>query len=478
MEYARDRLLIGGEWLGSSGGKVIEVVDPSTEQVAARVPAGSNDDIDRAVSVARDAFDHGPWPRLTLGERADVIERACDVLEPKLAEIAPLVTTEMGLPISLSRLVNTTQPLAVARFAADVARRFETVEERDAGMPVTLLREPIGVVGAIAPWNGPFIQAMYKLVYPLLAGCAVVFKPAPETPLDAFYIGDALIEAGLPPGLLSIVPGDRDLGAHLVAHPGIDKVSFTGSTAAGRRIGAVCGEQLKRVALELGGKSAAIVLDDADLDVALPGLVAGVFANSGQVCAATSRILVSRRRHDEVVDRMIEAASAIKVGDPFDEATELGPLVAERQRARVEEHIRIGRSEGARIAVGGGRPAHLPRGWYIEPTVFVEVDNGSRLAQEEVFGPVAAVIAFDDEAEAISLANASPYGLHGAVYTTDQDRAREVAAAVRTGTFTVNGFHINMEAPFGGYKDSGIGRKFGAEGLASFFELKTVNFPR
>ena len=334
------------------------------------------------------------------------------------------------------------------------------------------------MVASVAPWNGPFLQALYKTVYPLLAGCPVVFKPAPETPLDAFHVAEAFEEAGLPPGMLSVLPGGPEIGQYLVGHAGVDAVFFTGSTGTGRKIGAVCGAQMRRMVLELGGKSAAIVLDDADLALTVPALAGGAFGNTGQNCAATSRVLVARSRHDEVVEALAAAAGALVVGDPFDEATALGPLVSRRQRDRVEGHVRRALDDGAVAAAPGGRPADLPRGWFLRPTVLAGVDNRSHIAQEEVFGPVVCVIPFDTEAEAVRMADDSPYGLHGAVFTEDEDRALAVARAVRTGTFSINGFVLNSERPFGGVKASGVGRKYGAEGIREFMELKTVNFAR
>jgi aldehyde dehydrogenase (NAD+) len=324
----------------------------------------------------------------------------------------------------------------------------------------------------------PLFIAAAKLAPALLAGCTVVFKPAPETPLDAFRLAELFEEAGLPKGVLSVVPAGREVGEHLVRHRQVDKVSFTGSTAAGKRIGAICGEQLKRFSLELGGKSAAIILDDANLEEALPMLLPNAIMNNGEACIAQTRILAPRDRYQEVVDALAERMSVLKVGDPLDPATEVGPLVAERQRARVEGYITIGQEEGAKVALGGGRPSGLAKGYYVEPTLFVDVDNSMRIAQEEIFGPVLAVIPYEGDEQAVALANDSSYGLCGSVWTSDPDRGLEVARRVRTGTYMLNSaIPIDFATPFGGFKESGLGREFGPEGLELFLEKKSITLP-
>ena len=383
----------------------------------------------------------------------------------------------MGLPLTLSN-VFTARALGVIPTFVDVARTVAFEERRPGSLADALVvREPVGVVAGIAPWNAPVLNAIVKLAGPLLMGCTVVYKPAPETPLDAYLVVEALQEAGVPAGAVNLVPGGREVGEHLVRHRGVDKVAFTGSAAAGRRVGAICGEQLKPVTLELGGKSAAIVLDDADLDQAAVPLQVAAFGNSGQNCVAFSRVLAPRSRYDEVVDLLAARAAGLVVGDPFVPETNLGPLVSERQRTRVEEYIRVGREQGARLVTGGGRPAHLERGWYVEPTVFADVSSGQRIAQEEIFGPVVAVIPYETEDDAVRIANDSEYGLHGGVFTTSPVRALAVARRVRTGTFTVNGYMVNFDAPFGGVRSSGLGREFAVEGLLGYAEQKTVNFP-
>lgn len=305
----------------------------------------------------------------------------------------------------------------------------------------------------------------------------MVLKPAPETPLDALVLAQLVEEAGIPAGVFNVVPADREAGEALVRHPGIDKVSFTGSTAAGRKIGAICGEQLKRCTLELGGKSAAVILDDADLATAIPELLSSTMMNNGQACVAQTRILASAKRYDEIVEAITEATRELKVGDPTDMETAVGPLVASRQRDRVEGYLKLGVDEGARITTGGGRPEGFDKGWYVEPTVFADVDNSMRIAQEEIFGPVASIIRYTDEADAIRIANDSDYGLSGTVWTADVDRGLNVARKVRTGTYTVNGFAMEWSAPFGGFKNSGVGRELGPEGLSAYLEAKTINLP-
>ncbi len=391
--------------------------------------------------------------------------------------MADLITLEMGAPTSFSNLAQSPAPwMQIEAFLA-IAREYPWEETRTGalGSPVVVRREPVGVVAAIPPWNVPQFTIMSKVVPALLAGCTVVVKPAPETPLDTYLMAELLMEAGVPAGVVNIVAAGREVGEHLVSHPGVDKVAFTGSTAAGRKIGAICGEQLKRVSLELGGKSAAIVLDDADLAKTMEGLKFTALMNSGQACVAQTRILASRARYDEVVDALVETVGAMQVGDPMDPATEIGPLVAQRQQERVEKYIALGQEEGARVALGGnGRPDGLDRGWYVRPTIFAGVDNTMRIAQEEIFGPVLSVIAYDDVADAVRIANDSEYGLAGTVWTGDAEAGLEVARSVRAGTYGVNTYTMDFAAPFGGYKASGIGREFGPEGLGQYTELKSI----
>jgi betaine-aldehyde dehydrogenase len=473
-----ERLFIGGDWVRPATGATIDVVSPHSEEVIARVPEAREADIDRAVAAARTAFDTGPWPRMTPGQRADVMAALNARLQERAADLATTITNEMGCPILFSQLGQVMAANLVLDYFTHLAReyRFEEVRPGMLG-PALVRREAVGVAAAIVPWNVPLFVTMLKLAPAMAAGATVVLKPAPETPLDALILAEAAVAAGVPAGVLNVVPTGREVGEHLVRHPGVDKVGFTGSTAAGRRIAAICGEQLKRVTLELGGKSAAIVLDDADLASTIAGLLPGAIMNNGQACVAQTRILASRRRYDEVAGALVEAVRALAVGDPMDPNTMVGPLVAARQRERVEGYIKIGRDEGARVACGGGRPAAQARGYYVEPTVFVGVDNRMRIAQEEIFGPVLSVIPYDDEADALRIANDSEYGLCGSVWTADVDHGVDVARRVRAGTYNVNGFAMEFSAPFGGMKASGIGRELGPEGLAAYLEAKTINLP-
>jgi betaine-aldehyde dehydrogenase len=391
--------------------------------------------------------------------------------------MAAVITEEMGSPISFSNLAQSPAPWMMLNTFLQVGAEYPWEETRQGvlGSDVVVRREPVGVVGAIVPWNVPQFVTMSKLAPALIAGCTIVVKPSPETPLDGFLMADILNEAGIPKGVVSVIPAGREVGEHLVRHPGVDKIAFTGSTAAGRRIASICGEQLKRVSLELGGKSAAIILDDADLAATVQGLKFASLMNNGQACVAQTRILASRERHDEVVEALSEMVGALAVGDPHDETTEVGPLVAERQQERVEKYIALGQEEGAKVVVGGnGRPSGLEKGWYVKPTVFSSVDNSMRIAREEIFGPVIAVIPYDDAEDAVRLANDSEYGLAGSVWTSDVDRGLDIARRVRAGTYGVNQYTMDFVAPFGGYKASGVGREFGIEGLTHYVELKSI----
>ncbi|RVX44198.1 betaine-aldehyde dehydrogenase [Nonomuraea polychroma] len=469
-----DTLFIGGEWVAPAGTGTIDVVSPHTEEVVGRVPEGTAADMERAVAAAREAFDHGPWPRMTFAERAEVIGRLAAIYNERQGEMAQLITEEMGSPITFSNLAQAPQPLGMLQYYAELGKTYEQEEQRPGLFgPVTVRREPVGVVAAVVPWNVPQFVTMTKLAPALLAGCTVVLKPAPETPLDAYLLAEWVAEAGVPAGVLNIVAAGREVGEHLISHPGVDKVAFTGSTAAGRRIGAICGEQLKRVSLELGGKSAAIILDDADLAASMGFLSMASLMNNGQACVAQTRILASRNRYDEVVEAVANMVNSQPVGDPADPATGIGPLVAQRQQERVEGYIKIGMDEGAKVVVGGLDRPH-DRGWYVSPTVFAGVTNDMRIAREEIFGPVLAVIPYEDEADAVRIANDSDYGLAGTVWTGDTERGMEVARQVRTGTYGVNCFMLETNAPFGGYKASGIGRELGPEGLQGYLEYKSI----
>ncbi|MGW0935971.1 aldehyde dehydrogenase [Streptomyces sp. NPDC002666] len=471
-------LFIGGRWAAPAGRDTIDVVSPVTEQVVGRVPHATPEDVDQAVAAAREAFDHGPWPRMTSAERTEIVTRIKDGLLARHQELAELITLQNGCPITVS--VRAQALSAVATFGATlaVAAGLATEEERP-GLtgPLLIRREPVGVVAAVTPWNVPQLTIAGKLAPALLAGCAVVLKPSPETPLDAYLLAEVCEAAGLPEGVLSVLPADRETSAYLVAHPGIDKVAFTGSVGAGKQIMAAAAGNLTRVTLELGGKSAAILLADADLDAALPNLVMGAFANSGQACVALTRVLAPANRYDEIAAALTAAVASLKVGDPSDPTTLIGPMVTEQQRQRNLDYIRIGQDEGAKLLTGGGIPEGLTTGWYIEPTLFGDVDNGMRIAQEEIFGPVICLIRYEDEADAVRIANDSPYGLAGTVWAGTVEHGTEIARQIRTGTYSVNCQRFDMAGPFGGYKNSGIGREFGPEGFAAYQETKTIHLP-
>ena len=475
----REHIWIGGEFVSPSGTGTIDVISPHSEQVIARVPDGSTADIDKAVAAARQAFDHGEWPRMTPTERGAKLAALSLVIQSKLDEFAGVISSQNGSPFSFSQMGQVFASTMVLDYYASLAGTFHFEEVRNGIMgPVLVRREPIGVAAAIIPWNVPLFTAVLKLGPALLAGCTVVLKPAPETPLDAYLLAEALAEVGIPKGVVNIVVAGREVSEHLVTHPGVDKIGFTGSTAAGRRIGGLAGEQLKRVTLELGGKSASIFLPDADLSVAVPQALGSGFMNNGQACVAQTRILVSREKYSETVDALAEWTAAQVVGDMMDPATQVGPLVTERQRDRVLNYIAIAQKDGAKIAVGGGRPAAQPTGWYVEPTLVIGVETGHTIAQEEVFGPVVSVLAYDTPEDAVRIANDSDFGLSGSVFTTDVAAGIDIARQVRTGTYTVNSFALEFAAPFGGYKSSGVGRELGPEGLSAYLESKSISLPQ
>ncbi|MFI8421789.1 aldehyde dehydrogenase [Streptomyces sp. NPDC085479] len=472
------QLFIGGELTDPLGDDAIEVISPHTEEVIGRVPHASRADVDRAVAAARRAFDEGPWPRTSLEERIEVVSRIKDAIAVQHEELARSISAQNGSPYSWSVLAQALGAMMVWDSAITVARDF-VFEERRAGVlgPLLVRREPVGVVAAVVPWNVPQFTAAAKLGPALLAGCTAILKPSPESPLDSYLLGEIAAEAGLPEGVLSILPADREVSEYLVGHPGVDKVSFTGSVAAGKRVMEVASRNLTRVTLELGGKSAAVILPDADVATAVAGIVPAAWMNNGQACVAQTRILAPRSRYEEIAEALAAAASALVVGDPLDPATQVGPLVARRQQRRSLDYIGIGQAEGAKVLTGGGRPDGLDRGWYVEPTLFGDVDNSMRIAREEIFGPVVCLLPYGDEAEALRIANDSPYGLSGSVWTGDVEHGIDFGRRVRTGTFNVNTFSLDMLGPFGGYKDSGLGREFGPEGLSEYLEHKMVHLP-
>ncbi|MFC9362738.1 aldehyde dehydrogenase [Rhodococcus sp. NPDC057014] len=473
-----DKLFIGGRWVQPATERTFDVISPATEELVARVPEGVEEDIDAAVNAAREAFDKGPWPRMALEERIAVLRKLSAELAAREADAARLVSAEMGCPITLSTKMQSIGPRLLLDSFLDLAPAYPWTDTRSSATGSALVtREPVGVVAGIVPWNAPLLITMIKLAPALLAGCTMVIKPSPETPLDAYLLADILDKIGLPAGVVNIVPAQREASEYLVRHRGIDKVSFTGSTAAGRRIASLCGQDLRRVTLELGGKSAAVLLDDADLDAAVAAIRAVSLRNSGQVCSNKTRIVVARSRRDELHDRLVDLIQSMPVGDPFDPATEIGPMVSANQRSRVEGYIDDAKGSGASLLVGGGRPDGLDRGWYVEPTIFADVDPAAKIAQEEIFGPVLTVHTFDTEAEAIDIANNSEYGLNGSVFAADPEHALAVARHIRTGTIEVNGNPAGFSAPMGGFKNSGIGREAGLEGFDAYVELKSYGIP-
>jgi aldehyde dehydrogenase (NAD+) len=474
----RDTVYIGGEFVKPAGTDQLEVVNPHTEQVIAKVPDGTTADIDRAVAAARTAFDEGPWPRMTPQERTGYLQRLSQLIQSRMDDWAGLITSEVGAPFVFSQMGQVFASTMVMDYYVGLAETYRFEEVRSGVMgPALIRREPLGVAGAIVPWNVPLFTTALKLAPAWVAGCTMVLKPAPETPLDAYWLAEACNEIGLPPGVLNIVVAGREVGEHLVRHPGVDKIGFTGSTAAGKKIASAAGETLKRVTLELGGKSASIFLPDADLSVAVPQALGSGFMNNGQACVAQTRILVSRERYDETVDALAEFTRSQVVGDPMDPATNIGPLVASRQRDRVEGYIAKAQAEGNKVLVGGGRPASQQTGWFVEPTLVIDVNAKDTIAQEEVFGPVVSVLAYDSPGDAVRIANDSAYGLSGSVFTADVSAGIDIARQVRTGTYTVNSFALEFAGPFGGYKQSGVGRELGPEGLAAYQESKSISLP-
>ena len=473
-----ERLFIGGAWVEPSTTERLDVISPVTEEPIASVPAGTPEDIDRAVVAARTAFEGG-WARSSLEDRVRILQRLRDRLVEVSEEMAQVITAEMGCPITQSRTIQVVAPVGTLDAHLELARTypFREVRRSPGGATALVVREPVGVVGAVIPWNVPLGIAVSKIVPAILSGCTVLLKPSPEAPLSSYYLAELLHEVGLPPGVVNVVPGDRKTGEHLVTHPGVDKVTFTGSSAAGRRIASLCGQDLRRVNLELGGKSAAVVLDDADLDTTVEALRLGSFRNSGQICTLKTRVLVSQRRHRELVDRLVDLVASMPPGDPSDPATQIGPLVSARQRGVVENYLEIARAEGAKTAIGGGRPADRDTGWYVEPTVLTEVEPGMRIAQEEIFGPVLSVIPYADEDDAVDIANNSQFGLSGAVFSADLAHALRVAERIHTGTVELNGCPAGLSAPMGGVKASGIGRENGPEGLTPYTEPKAIGLP-
>ncbi len=471
-----DRLFIDGGWTLPAAGGTIEVIGAGDESVIAVVAEATAPDMDRAVNAARRAFDHGAWPALSPAQRGDALDRLHDALAARREELVDAWIEQIGALAGVAPFV-IDGGLFTLRYYADLARTYDFVAPQapaDGVGTAMVVREPVGVAALIAPWNNPFGIMIAKVAAALAAGCTVIMKPAPETPIEAYIIAEAAEAAQLPPGVINLVTGHRDAADHLVSNPLVDKVSLTGSTVAGKRVAQVCGERLARYTLELGGKSAAIVLADADLDQTARTLVQTIIMSAGQVCATLSRVIAVDAVHDRLVERIQAELARVTIGDPRDPAAQIGPLAMERQRSRVEDYLRIGQEEGAVLAHGGGRPDHLPRGWYVHPALFTGVRPDMRIAREEIFGPVLCVLRCASEDEAVAIANDSDFGLFGAVFTADCDAALRTARAMRTGTVSHNGFRFDPFLPFGGFKQSGIGREGGVHGMLSYTEIKSI----
>ena len=467
----RNEIYIDGAWVPSAGSGRIEVINAGTEEMMGTIPAGTAADVDAAVAAARRAFDG--WAATPVKERQAHLQQIHDGLAARSGEIAETIAGEVGMPITWSQMIQAGLPAGnLATFAA-LLDDFEFEEEIGNSLVV---KEPVGVVGAITPWNYPLHQIICKVGGALAAGCTIVLKPSEVAPLNAFLLAEVIHDAGLPAGVFNLVTGTGpDVGEAIAAHPDVDMVSFTGSTRAGKRVAEVAAGTVKRVALELGGKSANVVLDDADFAEVIPKGVFACYLNSGQTCTAHTRMLVPRSRYDEAVEIAAAAAEATQVDDPTTEGMHLGPVISQAQWDRVQGYIHKGIEEGARIVAGGpGKPEGKENGYFVKPTVFADVDNSMTIAQEEIFGPVLSIIAYDDDDDAVAIANDSPYGLSGGVWSASDDRAMAVARRMRTGAVDVNGGGFNIAAPFGGYKQSGYGRENGPYGIEEFLQTKSL----
>lgn len=470
-----DKLYIAGAWTPSLGRRKIEVTNAATEAVIAQVPEGAPEDVALAAQVARSAFDD--WSQTPPAQRAQYLGKIAEGLSARADEIAHIITAEVGMPLKLSKRVQAGLPPQVMVSYAKLAGGYPF--EESLGKAV-VVREPVGVAGCITPWNYPLHQAVAKVAPALAAGCTVVLKPSEVAPLSAFILAEVIDAAGLPAGVFNLVCGTgQTVGEAIACSPDIDMISFTGSTRAGKRVSELAATTVKRVALELGGKSPSIVLEDADFARAIKSTVSSCYLNSGQTCSAYTRLLVPEARYEEAAALAVEAARAFAIGDPFDEKTRLGPLISEAQRERVRGFIRKGVEEGAQLLLGGAdQPPGFSKGYFVAPTVFGRVRPDMTIAQQEIFGPVLSIITYKDEADAVRIANGTVYGLAGAVWSGDSERARHIAGRIRAGSVDVNGGGYDIEAPFGGYKQSGYGREFGRYGLEEFLEIKTLQISR
>lgn len=469
-----DLLFIGGRWEQPSSSERLTVIDPATEQVVATVAAAGPTDIDRAIRLARDAFDSGPWPRLPPSARAAKLRIVAAELRRRQSDLARAISVEMGAPLKVTT-ASVAGPPSLFEYYADMVEDLPEIVKRDRrGGSAFSVMEPAGVVAAIVPWNSPLNLSALKLAPALAAGCAVVLKPAPSTPLDALIVAECLEAAEFPAGIVSVLPAGNEAADLLIRDPRVDKVTFTGSTAVGKHIAGVCADRLARVALELGGKSAAIILDDMNVEEAAAKLLPASTMLTGQACSALTRVLVRRERRDDFVDAFADAMRQARLGDPFDPETSMGPIALERQRDRVEHYVDLGKQEGAQLVTGGGRPNYLNKGYFIEPTLFSGVDNRMRIAREEIFGPVVSVITYDSEEGAIAIANDSDYGLYASIFTHDDDAVWRIGRRLRTGNVAKNAVIVDRTLPYGGFKQSGLGREGGVEGLHSFQEQKVV----
>jgi acyl-CoA reductase-like NAD-dependent aldehyde dehydrogenase len=467
----RDTLYIDGAWVAPLSSEVLEVSDSTTEEVFATVPAGTAADIDKAVEAAARAFPS--WSATPAKDRAAFLQKIAEGLQARASEMADVISHEVGMPRSLTEMLQVGLPLGEFAGNAERAATYEWQEEIGNSI---IMKEPVGIVGAITPWNFPLYQISLKVAPALAAGCTIVLKPSEVAPVNGFILAEIIHEAGVPAGVFNLVTGlGSVVGEAIATHPLVDKVSFTGSTRAGKRVMELCAQTLKRVSLEMGGKSANIILEDADLAAAIPAGIFGCYLNSGQVCSAPTRMLVPRSKLAEVEDLARTAASGFAPGDPFAETTGIGPLVSAVQRDKVRSYINKGVEEGATLIAGGPEaPAGLEKGFFIQPTVFSNVSNDMTIAREEIFGPVLSIIPYDTEEEAIEIANDTPYGLSGAVWGGTKEHAIEVAQKMRTGQVDINGADFNPLAPFGGYKQSGMGRERGAFGFEEFVEVKAI----